>query len=122
VTFLGHPTGRLLLARSGYRLDLDAVLDAAAANGVIVEVNASPHRLDLDWRPLRGWLQRGCLTSIHPDAHSTGGLGDVVYGVDVARKAGAAAPQVLNTWGVEAVAAHFAARRERARALLGRPG
>jgi DNA polymerase (family X) len=74
VTFLGHPTGRLLLAREGYDVDLDAVLDAAQAHGVVVEVNASPHRLDLDWRYLHGWLARGCVTSIHPDAHSPHGL------------------------------------------------
>jgi DNA polymerase (family 10) len=122
VTFLGHSTGRLLLARPGYRLDLDAVLDAAAAHGVIVELNASPHRLDLDWRALKGWLRRGCVTSIHPDAHSVGGLGDVAFGIDAARKAGAEAAQVFNTWTRAAVAEHFAARRARARSLLGAPG
>lgn len=121
VTFLGHPTGRLLLAREGYDFDLDAVLDAAFANGVVVEVNASPHRLDLDWRPLRGWLRRGGLTSINPDAHSTGGLADVEYGIGVARKAGAAAEQVLNTWSVERVAEFFQGRRARARERLARP-
>ena len=119
VTFLGHPTGRLLLAREGYDLDLDAVLDAAFENGVVVEVNASPHRLDLDWRPLRGWLRRGGLTSINPDAHSTGGLADVEYGVGIARKAGAEAAQVVNTWPVERVSSFFEERRERARRLLG---
>jgi DNA polymerase (family 10) len=122
VTFLGHSTGRLLLARPGYQVDLDAVLDAAASHGVIVELNASPHRLDLDWRALKGWLRRGCVTSIHPDAHSVGGLGDVAYGVDAARKAGAEARQVFNTWPLEGVAEHFAARRERARGLLGSRG
>jgi DNA polymerase (family X) len=120
VTFLGHPTGRLLLAREGYEIDLDAVLDAAEANGVIVEVNASPHRLDLDWRFLHGWLQRGCLTSIHPDAHSPQGLTDVEYGVGVARKAGARAEDVLVTRTVEQVEQHFRQRRERARQRLGR--
>ncbi len=121
VTFLGHPTGRLLLAREAYDFDLDTVLDAAQANGVIVELNANPHRLDLDWRPLRGWLARGCATSIHPDAHSVAGLRDVDWGVAVARKAGAEARQVLNTSSVESIRAHFAARVERARDLLGRP-
>jgi len=119
VTFLGHPTGRLLLARESYELDLDAVLDVAAERGVIVELNANPHRLDLDWRPLRGWLRRGCATSIHPDAHSVAGLGDVDWGVAIARKAGAAAPQVLNTRSLAEVESYFEARRRRARELLG---
>lgn len=118
VTFLGHPTGRLLLAREGYDFDLDAVLDAAHANGVVVEVNANPHRLDLDWRPLRGWLRRGGLTAINPDAHSTGGLADVEYGVGIARKAGARAGQVLNTWPVERVEAFLEQRRRRAFSIL----
>lgn len=120
VTFLGHPTGRLLLAREGYDVDLDAVLDAALANGVVVEVNANPHRLDLDWRALRGWLRRGGLTAINPDAHSTAGLADVDYGVSIARKAGAEPEQVLNTWELDRVREHFAQRRTRARDRLGR--
>jgi len=119
VTFLGHPTGRLLLAREGYDFDFDEVLDAAEKNGVIVEVNASPHRLDLDWRNLRGWLARGCRTSIHPDAHSPQGLADVDYGVAVARKAGTRAADVLNCDSEAEVAAWFEARRRRARELLG---
>jgi len=118
VTFLGHPTGRLLLAREGYEIDLDAVLDAAEANGVVVEVNASPHRLDLDWRFLHGWLRRGCRTSIHPDAHSPQGLADVEYGVGVARKAGARAEDILVTGTAERIAAHCERRRERARQRL----
>ncbi|MCM2268912.1 MAG: DNA polymerase/3'-5' exonuclease PolX [Thermoanaerobaculia bacterium] len=118
VTFLGHPTGRLLLAREGYDVDLDAVLDAAQAHGVVVEVNASPHRLDLDWRYLHGWLARGCVTSIHPDAHSPYGLGDVAYGVGVARKAGARSRDVLNTGSRADLERYFTARRERARKLL----
>jgi len=118
VTFLGHPTGRLLLAREGYELDLDAVLDAAEANGVIVEVNASPHRLDLDWRVLVDWLGRGCRTSIHPDAHSPHGLEDVRFGVGVCRKAGARPGHVLNAGTVDEVATWFDERRERARRVL----
>jgi len=113
-TFLGHPTGRLLLARDGYELDLDAVLDAAEGNDTIVEVNASPHRLDLDWRALRGWLRRGRRTSIHPDAHSTHGLSDVRYGVGVTRKAGATARDVLNAQPLAEVRGWLEARRARA--------
>lgn len=117
-TFLGHPTGRLLLARESYELDLDSVLEAAAANGVVPEVNANPRRLDLDWRPLRGWLGAGRLTSIHPDAHAPVGLDDVRFGVGVARKAGARAEDVLNTLPLDAIVARLGSRRERARRLL----
>lgn len=117
-TFLGHPTGRLLLARDGYELDLEAVLDAAATSGTVVEVNASPHRLDLDWRALRGWLRRGQLTSIHPDAHSAHGLSDVRFGVGVARKAGATRADVLCTRPLAEVKAWLEERRVRA---AGRP-
>lgn len=119
VTFLGHPTGRLLLAREGYDFDYDAVLDAAEAGGVIVELNANPHRLDIDWRTLRGWLARGCRTSIHPDAHSVAGLRDVDWGVAIARKAGTETRQVLNCDPLDQVQDYFAARRDRARTILG---
>ncbi|HSM13979.1 MAG TPA: DNA polymerase/3'-5' exonuclease PolX [Thermoanaerobaculia bacterium] len=121
-TFLGHPTGRLLLAREGYELDLDDVLSAARENGTVPEINANPHRLDLDWRVLRGWLAAGGRTSIHPDAHSTQGLADVRYGVGVARKAGARAEDVLVTLPLEELRERFRARRERARKLLGGVG
>ncbi len=120
VTFLGHPTGRLLLAREGYEFDFDRVLDVAGRHGVIVEVNASPHRLDIDWRLLRGWLARGYRTSIHPDAHSPQGLTDVQYGVGICRKAGASRTDVLNTDSAEEVARYFESRRRRARTALGR--
>ena len=119
-TFLGHPSGRLLLARDGYELDLDAVLDAAEGSGTVVEVNASPHRLDLDWRALHGWLRRGRKTSIHPDAHSTQGLSDVRFGVGVARKAGAERGDVLCALPLEEVRAWLGERRARADELLAR--
>ncbi len=122
VTFLGHPTGRLLLVREPYDLDLDAVLAAASANGAIPELNANPHRLDLDWRPLRSWLAGGGMTSIHPDAHSPHGLSDVAYGIGIARKALAVPAQILNTRPLAELQGYFAARRKRAGKLLGRPG
>jgi DNA polymerase (family 10) len=120
VTFLGHPTGRLLLVREPYDVDLDAVLQAARENGAIPELNANPHRLDLDWRLLRPWLAAGGSTSIHPDAHSPRGLTDVQFGIGIARKALALPAQVLNCRPVGELRAHFEARRERARRLLGR--
>ncbi len=118
VTFLGHPTGRLLLMREPYALDLEAVLDAAAANQVVVELNSNPLRLDLDWRPLRGWLSRGCRTALNPDAHSPQGLSDVGFGVGIARKALATPGQVINCLTAEELGAFFRQRCERAKALL----
>lgn len=97
VTMLGHPTGRLLLRREASDLDLEAVLARAEKLGVIVEVNASPRRLDLDWRYLRGWLGGGNLTSINPDAHDPASLDFVRYGIAVARKAWATPEQILNS-------------------------
>ncbi len=93
---LGHPTGRLLLARPGYPVDLERVLDGCAENGVAVEINASPYRLDLDWRWARRALDRGIKLVISPDAHSVEGLDNVRWGVDVARKAGATAAEIVN--------------------------
>jgi len=93
---LGHPTGRLLLARPGYAVDLERVLAACAENGVAVEINASPYRLDLDWRWARRALDLGLKLAVNPDAHSTAGLDDVRWGVAVARKAGATAADLIN--------------------------
>jgi DNA polymerase (family X) len=86
VTVLGHPTGRLLLSRAPYEIDLDVVLAEAAARGVAVELNADPHRLDLDWRWCRVAKRLGCAIAIGPDAHSPGGLGCTDLGVKLARK------------------------------------
>lgn len=93
---LGHPTGRLLLARPGYEVDLERVLVACAENGVAAEINASPYRLDLDWRWARRALQLGVRLIVNPDAHSADGLDDLRWGVAVARKAGARRRDVVN--------------------------
>lgn len=93
---LGHPTGRLLLARPGYAVDLERVLQGCAKHGVAVEINASPYRLDLGWRWARRALELDIPLAVNPDAHSVEGLADVVWGVIVARKAGATAGQLLN--------------------------
>ncbi len=97
VTMLGHPTGRLLLARDGYDVDLDAIIEAAAEAKTMIEINASPHRLDLDWIHARRAAKLGVMISINPDAHSTAGLQELDYGIGVARKAGLTAQQILNT-------------------------
>lgn len=113
LTILGHPTGRLLLTRSGYAVNVRAVIDAAAEAGVIVEINADPHRLDLDWREVRYAAERGVLVAIDPDAHSTAGLDNVAYGVNMARKAGLGPRQILNCWTLEEVEEYFAQRKRR---------
>jgi DNA polymerase (family 10) len=93
---LGHPTGRLLLARPGYEVDVERVLTACAEHGVAVEINASPYRLDLDWRWAKRALELGLRLVINPDAHSTDGLEDVRWGVAMARKAGATVRDLVN--------------------------
>jgi DNA polymerase (family 10) len=98
---LGHPTGRLLLARPGYELDLEAVLIACAEEGVAVEINASPYRLDLDHRWAKRAVELGIPLAINPDAHSVEGLEDVRWGVTVARRAGATPIDVLNCGDIE---------------------
>ena len=98
---LGHPTGRLLLARPGYAIDLEAVLEACAEHGVAVEINASPYRLDLDWRWARRALELGLKLIVNPDAHATEGLADVRWGLAVARKAGATAADLVNCFPIE---------------------
>ena len=114
LTILGHPTGRLLLSRGPYALDMDAVLEKAGALGVAVELNADPKRLDLDWRLIPRALEFGCVIAIGPDAHSVAGLDVMAIGVGMARKAGLEAKDVLNTRSVDDVLAFAAARRAKA--------
>jgi DNA polymerase (family 10) len=103
LTVLAHPTGRLLLAREPYGLDIDAVLEKAAERGVAIELNADPHRLDLDWRHLHAAKRAGVTIAIGPDAHSTRGLDNTSVGVMMARKGWLEAADVLNTGDVAAV-------------------
>jgi len=103
LTVLAHPTGRLLLSRDPYGLDIDAVLEKAAERGVAVELNADPHRLDLDWRHLHAAKRRGVTIAIGPDAHSTRGLDNTMLGVVMARKGWLEAGDVLNTRDVAGV-------------------
>jgi DNA polymerase (family 10) len=110
-TMLGHLSGRLLLAREPYAHDLEAILKYAGAHQVILEINASPYRLDLDWRWLRRAKELGILISINPDAHSLEGLDDVNYGVTTARKGWLAPEDVLNTYPPAEVAKILRRRR-----------
>jgi DNA polymerase (family X) len=111
-TFLGHPTGRLLLRREGYTIDHTAVLRACARRSVIVEINANPWRLDLDWRWIREALDLGVLLSINPDAHEIDGFRHMRYGVYVARKGGLEADRCFNTWSLERVGQYLADRKK----------
>lgn len=97
-TILGHPTGRLLLKRKGYEIDQHAVIDAAAEYKTIIEINANPHRLDLDWRLLGYAKQKGVKIAINPDAHNLRGLKHVMYGVRMARKGWLTHNDVVNTY------------------------
>ena len=96
LTILGHPTGRLLLSRDPYPLDMDAIIERAAARGVALEINADPHRLDLDWRVLPAVKAGGAQVSIGADAHNIAGIGYVDFGVGIARKGGLGPDDVLN--------------------------
>ena len=98
-TILGHPTGRLLLSRAGYPLDHRKIIDACAAHGVAIELNANPYRLDLDWTWIPYALEKGVLIAVNPDAHSTGGMRDIHFGVLSARKGGLTAGCCLTCFG-----------------------
>jgi DNA polymerase (family X) len=110
LTIIGHPTGRLLLSRDPYPIDLDAVIEKAAVSGVALEINADPHRLDLDWRVLRQARKAGAAISIGADAHNVAGLSYVEYGVGMARKGWLGSADVLNARPVEEFMS-FARRR-----------
>ncbi|MGH7569601.1 MAG: helix-hairpin-helix domain-containing protein [Gemmatimonadales bacterium] len=108
---LGHPTGRLLLSRDPYPIDLERVFARAVERGVAIEVNADPHRLDLDWRLVRRARELGVTIAIGADAHSVGGMSNVAVGIGIARKGWLEAPQVLNTRDADAFLAQTRRRR-----------
>jgi DNA polymerase (family 10) len=112
LTVLAHPTGRLLLSREPYALDVDAVIDKAADVGVAVELNADPHRMDLDWRHLITAKRRGATVALGPDAHSVHALDNVVMGVGMARKGWLEPSDLLNARDAVGVIA-FARNRRR---------
>lgn len=106
-TILGHPTGRLLLRREGYPLQMEKVIDACAQNKVAIEINANSWRLDLDWRWVRLALDKGVMLSINPDSHSRDTLMDIRWGVLTGRKGGLTASKTLNALDAESLAKYF---------------
>ncbi|WP_345953150.1 helix-hairpin-helix domain-containing protein [Mucilaginibacter sp. PAMB04168] len=106
-TILGHPTGRLLLSRKGYEIDYEKVIDACAANNVVIEINANPFRLDLDWRWCQYAINKGVKLSINPDAHRVEGFKDMEYGVLVARKGGVTKQNCLNAFSLSEITEIF---------------
>lgn len=113
VTMLGHLTGRLLLTREPYRVNIPAVIEAAADTGTIIELNANPRRLDMDWRWWPLAKEKGVKCSINPDAHTTAGLQDLIFGIGAARKGWLTKNDVINTLPLTKVVSTLTAKRDR---------
>jgi DNA polymerase (family 10) len=111
-TILGHPSGRLLLAREAYPLDYKKIIDACAANGVVIELNANPYRLDIDWHYVPYALEKEVMISINPDAHRKEGFGDMHYGVCAARKGGLIKEMTFNALDLTQVSRYFQTRKK----------
>ncbi len=112
VTMLGHATGRLILKRDGYKVDLEAILQAAAKHGTMVEINANPHRLDLDWIHCKRAKALGVKLVINPDAHNTGDIALTKYGIDVARRGWLEKSDVFNTRSLKEVTKELGEKRK----------
>ncbi|WP_456459098.1 DNA polymerase/3'-5' exonuclease PolX [Reichenbachiella sp.] len=111
-TILGHMTGRLILEREGYPVDHKAVIDACAERGVVIEINASPYRLDIDWRWVHYALEKGVMLSINPDAHKMEGYKDMYYGLLAGRKGGLTKEMCLNAMNLEEISKYFEGRKK----------
>lgn len=110
-TILGHPTARQLLVRSGYEIDHKKIIDACAANHVIIEINANPLRLDIDWRWIPYCLEKGVMLSINPDAHSTQDLHYTDFGIIMAQKGGLTSQNCLNCLSLDEIKTYFKNRK-----------
>lgn len=106
-TIVGHPTGRLLLDREGYVVDIEQIIEAAVRCGIALEINAHPSRLDLDWRHVKKARDHGVQIAVNTDAHSVGGLDHLGYGIGIARKGWLRAADIPNALSREAIAAWF---------------
>lgn len=113
-TILGHPTGRLLLRRAGYPIDHQAVIDHCAKHNVVIEINANPWRLDLDWRWVNYAIEKGVMLSINPDAHKMEGYHDMQYGLLAGRKGGLTASMTFNALNLSDIEKHFSEKRAKA--------
>ncbi len=112
-TFLGHPTGRLLLRRKGYAIDHKKIIDACALHNVIIEINANPWRLDLDWRWVNYAIDQEVVLSINPDAHEIKGFNHMKFGVFMGRKGGLTIEKTFNAWSLESVNNYLKARKKK---------
>ena len=112
-TILGHPTGRLLLRREGYPIDHKAVIDHCAKYNVVIEINANPWRLDLDWRWVHYAIEQGVKLSINPDAHKMEGYDDMYYGLLAGRKGGLTADMTFNALNAEELGEYFTERKSK---------
>lgn len=112
VTMMGHLTGRLLLSREPYKVNIPAVIEAAASTGTVIELNANPRRLDMDWQWWAHAKQKGVRCCINPDAHSTAGLQDLIFGVGSARKGWLTKKDVINTLPLSKIEAELARKRK----------
>jgi DNA polymerase (family X) len=112
-TILGHPTGRLLLRREGYPIDHKAIIDACAKFGVVIEINANPWRLDLDWRWVHYAMEKGVKLSINPDAHEMEGYADMRYGVLVGRKGGLSKEMTFNALDLNEMEIYLKGRKNK---------
>jgi len=112
-SILGHPTGRLLLSRKGYPVNFDELIEACAENNVVIELNAHPRRLDMDWRYIQKAIENDVLISIDPDAHAIEGYEDCKYGVLVAQKAGLTAANNLSSFSLSEMMEFIAYQHEK---------
>jgi DNA polymerase (family 10) len=110
-TILAHPTGRLLLAREPYAIDMTRIIDEASRSGVAIELNAHPYRLDIDWRLCKYAKEKGVKIAINPDSHDEEGLKDTFFGVGIGRKGWLEPGDILNTLNVEEMKAYLEKRR-----------
>lgn len=111
VNALGHPTGRMLLAREAYKIDTKKIIDACAANNVAIEINCNPYRLDLDWRNVIYGREKGCMFAINPDAHSIEGINDIKYGIKIAQKSGLTCSEVINCFSLKEIKEYLSRKR-----------
>lgn len=114
-TILGHPTGRLLLSRNGYPVNHEKMIDACVANQVVIELNAHPRRLDIDWRWIQYAIKKGAIISIDPDAHAIEGFNDCKYGVIAAQKGGLTKEKNLSSFGRKELDAYLVKRKKEKR-------